>query len=99
MTAAAVRVDVAGVAERLVEAGQRFVGVAAVLADVVAPRLRRFPCDCVSFAWSRALPIAGSRMPISNAMIETTTSNSMMVKAVRRCMSRLLQVRRGQRTA
>ena len=42
-------------------------------------RFRRFALDWVTLAASRALPIAGRRMAISKAIIETTTSNSTMV--------------------
>jgi len=40
---------------------------------------RRFEADITARAASRALPSAGSRMPISSAMIAITTSNSISV--------------------
>jgi hypothetical protein len=52
--------------------------VAVVLAEVVL--------EVLTLALSRALPMAGSRMPTSRAMIETTTSSSMMVKPMLTCL-------------
>jgi hypothetical protein len=42
--------------------------------------------EVLTLALSRALPMAGSRMPTSSAMIETTTSSSMMVKPLLTCL-------------